>query len=86
MSEEQAKKNYERAMRLEHEFKHYFTGNLRNFQPNCCIKSNRIYIPCRALTYLIGKWRFLAEFLNFASFFTNFLTQHEPLFSANLSS
>ena len=28
MSEEQAKKNYERAMRLEHEFKHYFTGNI----------------------------------------------------------
>ncbi|XP_063693820.1 disks large homolog 2-like isoform X2 [Bolinopsis microptera] len=26
MSEEQAKKNYERAMRLEHEFKHYFTA------------------------------------------------------------
>ena len=32
MSEEQAKKNFERAMRLEHEFKHYFTGLTQIFK------------------------------------------------------
>ena len=52
MSEEQAKKNYERAMRLEHEFKHYFTGNSRHFQPNCCIKSYRSFLVEHLLTWL----------------------------------
>ena len=60
MTPEQAKKNFERAMRLEHEFKHYFTGTELFPPPNLSISiyisppfKNNVFVYCKSMIMLV---------------------------------